>query len=57
MLGWVGGMISMVAFSWATLYTSWLLAEVNIVKGKRMRNYTDNVRVVLGAKATIALAW
>lgn len=57
MIGWPGGIICLLVFSWITLYTSQLLADVNVVDGVRMRSYTQAVLTQLGRKNYIVLAW
>lgn len=56
-LGYPGGIVCLLVFSWLTLYTSQLLADVNVVKGQRMRSYTQTVDAVLGRQGKIILAW
>lgn len=57
LLGWVGGIAAMLAFAWVTLFTSQLLAEVHIVKGRRQRTYAEAVNTLLGRRGSVALAW
>lgn len=56
MLGYPGGVAALLVFSWATLYTSQLLVDVNEVKGQRMRSYTQCVQAILGHRSMVALA-
>lgn len=36
-LGWVGGMAMMLLFAWITQYTSALLVDAMVIRGKRQR--------------------
>ncbi|GAB4815312.1 hypothetical protein N2152v2_002358 [Parachlorella kessleri] len=57
MLGWPGGIICLIIFSWLTLYTSQLLADCHIVNGKRQRTYIEVVEAIMGRKHGIIIAW
>lgn len=48
-LGWVGGILSLVVFYLATLLVSYLLVEVFEVNGKKNPRYFDAVGEILGA--------
>lgn len=56
-LGWVGGPISILVFSYITLYTSYLLADCHVYKSQRLRTYTDVVFATFGHKGFVAIGW
>lgn len=47
-MGWILGPICLLAFSWVTLFSSNLLADLYIIDGRRMRTFPVMVRYVFG---------
>ncbi|KAL6778543.1 Amino acid permease 5 [Auxenochlorella protothecoides] len=47
-LGWIGGMLVLLAFAGITWYTTRLLADVCLVNGVRQRSYMGAVRTLMG---------
>lgn len=56
-MGWVGGLIMMIAFALITLYTSHLLADCTKIDGKRIPTYMDCVRTTMGPVHAGIIAW
>jgi amino acid permease len=52
-LGWVGGVLALVAFYVITLWCMWMLADVYEVKGRRHTRYMDAVHSILGEKKQV----
>lgn len=56
-MGWVGGILALLAFAAITLHTSQLLACCFYTRGERNSTYRDVVRSVFGRRGGNALAW
>jgi hypothetical protein len=54
---WVAGLAVMVLFAAITWFTSALLADCYIFKGKRQRSYTDAVHATMGHRHATIIAW
>lgn len=57
MLGWVGGIASLLFFAWVTLFTSQLLVDLHVLGGRRIDTYVKVVQETLGRRGQIALFW
>ncbi|KAL4457529.1 hypothetical protein ABPG75_012394 [Micractinium tetrahymenae] len=57
MLGWPAGILCLIIFAWATLFTSQLLADCHVINGKRTRTYIEQVYLVMGRRHGIIITW